>query len=109
MSALQKLKTLDLMLCSQCLDDILFIDNSEFENGSRISGRTVAKQTNSCAKETSFLDLNIIYYIIIYDSGYLVLLYKCLYKLFGLLSRLLTSLIRNYFPKRPSGAPLHSL
>ena len=33
----------------------------------------------------------------------------CLYKLFGLLSKLLASLIRNYFPERPSGAPLHTL
>ena len=31
------------------------------------------------------------------------------YKLFGLLSKLLASLMRNYFPKRPSGAPLHTL
>ena len=27
----------------------------------------------------------------------------------GLLSKLLASLMRNYFPKRPSGAPLHTL
>ena len=30
-------------------------------------------------------------------------------QLFGLLSKLLASLMRNYFPKRPSGAPLHTL
>ena len=29
--------------------------------------------------------------------------------MFGLLSKLLASLMRNYFPKRPSGAPLHTL
>ena len=29
--------------------------------------------------------------------------------LFGLLSKLLTSLLRNNFPKRPSGAPHHTL
>ena len=29
-------------------------------------------------------------------------------KLFGLFSKLLASLMRNYFPKRPSGAPLHT-
>ena len=28
---------------------------------------------------------------------------------FCLLSKLLASLMRNYFPKRPSGAPLHTL
>ena len=44
-----------------------------------------------------------------YSFGYLVLLDICLYKLFGLLSKLLASLMRNYFPKRPSGAPLHTL
>ena len=27
----------------------------------------------------------------------------------GLLFKLLASLMRNYFPKRPSGAPLHTL
>ena len=43
------------------------------------------------------------------DVGYLVLLDICLYKLFGLLSKILASLMRNYFPKRPSGAPLHTL
>ena len=34
---------------------------------------------------------------------------NCKYKLFGLLSTLLACLMRNYFPKRPSGAPLHTL
>ena len=34
---------------------------------------------------------------------------ELLVKLFGLLSKLLASLMRNYFPKRPSGAPLHTL
>ena len=43
------------------------------------------------------------------DVGYFVLLDIFLYKLFGLLSKLLASLMRNYFPKRPSGAPLHIL
>ena len=43
------------------------------------------------------------------DVGYLVLLDICKYKLFGLLSKLFASLTRNYFPKRPSGAPLHTL
>ena len=44
------------------------------------------------------------------DVGlYSVLLDICKYKLFGLLSKLLASLMRNYFPKRPSGAPLHTL
>ena len=32
-----------------------------------------------------------------------------LIKLFGWLSKLFASLVRNYFPKRPSGAPLHTL
>ena len=31
------------------------------------------------------------------------------YILFGLLSKLLAALMRNNFPKRPSGAPLHTL
>ena len=35
--------------------------------------------------------------------------FRCKYKLFGLLSTLLASLMRNYFPKQPSGAPLHTL
>ena len=38
-----------------------------------------------------------------------ILLLKLKYKQFGLLSKLLASLMRNYFPKRPSGAPLHTL
>ena len=42
-------------------------------------------------------------------KSHLVLLDICLYKLFGLLSKLLASMMRNYFPKRPSGAPLHTL
>ena len=32
-----------------------------------------------------------------------------IFQLFGLFSKLLASLMRNYFPKRPSGAPLHTL
>ena len=32
-----------------------------------------------------------------------------LLQLFGLLSKLLASLMKNYFPKRPSGAPRHTL
>ena len=36
-------------------------------------------------------------------------LYICWYKPFGLLSILLASLMRNYFPKRPSGALIHTL
>ena len=33
----------------------------------------------------------------------------CYYKLLGLLSKLLAPLMGNYFPKRPSVAPLHTL
>ena len=43
------------------------------------------------------------------DVGYLVLWDICWYKLFGLLSKLVASLMRNYFPKRPRGAPLNTL
>ena len=43
------------------------------------------------------------------DVGYLVLLDICLYKLFGLLTKCFASLMMNYFPKRPSGALLHTL
>ena len=46
-----------------------------------------------------------VFYIL--DTIYVNLLAK--YKLFGFLSKLLASMIRNYFPKRPSGAPLHTL
>ena len=43
------------------------------------------------------------------DVGYFVLLDVCNYKLFRSLSKLLASLMSNYFPKRPSGAPLLTL
>ena len=36
-------------------------------------------------------------------------IYVSSYKLYGLLSKLLAFLMRNYFPKQPSGAPLHTL
>ena len=44
-------------------------------------------------------------YFKMYSFG-MTLVIICYYKLFGLLSKWLSSLMRNYFPKRPSGAPL---
>ena len=43
------------------------------------------------------------------DVGYVVLSDVCNYKLFGSLSKLLAFLMKNYFLKRPPGAPLLTL